>query len=275
MILTMGWRAPFVIFALIGIVWAVVWFWYYRDTPNEHKDVNDAERTLINDALGARAAAGKVRKKTPWGQFLRSPQLWVLSAMYACYAYVMAIFLTWFPKYLIDARGFTLTEMGLAASLPLAAAVIGDICGGSASDRIYNKTGKINLARRSVAIVGFLLAAAAIPPAVLVGSPLAAVALFCVALFGLELTVGVSWAVTRDIGGEFAGSVSAIMNTCGNLAGASAAALTGYLITLYGWTAAFLVLAVLCAVAAALYFWVDASRRLYVETEPEAPQSEI
>jgi hypothetical protein len=44
---------------------------------------------------------------------------------------------------------------------------------------------------------------------------------------------------------------------------------------LYGWTAAFLVLAVLCAVAAALYFWVDASRRLYVETEPEAPQSEI
>ncbi|HRE42523.1 MAG TPA: MFS transporter [Terricaulis sp.] len=262
-ILHMGWRAPFLIFALLGIVWAVVWFWYYRDTPNEHKGVNDAERDMINEALGTRGAAGKERKKTPWGQFLRSPQLWLLSAMYACYAYVMAIFLTWFPKYLIDERGFTLAEMGLAASLPLAAAVIGDLFGGAASDRIYNKTGKINLARRSIAIIGFILAAAAIPPAILVGSPLAAVALFCVALFGLELTVGVSWAVTLDIGGEFAGSVSAIMNTCGNLAGASAAAITGYLITIYGWNVAFLVLAVLCAVAGVLYVWIDASRRIY------------
>jgi hypothetical protein len=32
------------------------------------------------------------------------------------------------------------------------------------------------------------------------------------AMFGLELTVGVSWAVTLDIGGAYAGSVSSVMN---------------------------------------------------------------
>jgi MFS family permease len=48
-----GWRAPFVCFGSLGLVWAAVWFWYYRDSPAEHKSVNAAERDLIRNALGA------------------------------------------------------------------------------------------------------------------------------------------------------------------------------------------------------------------------------
>lgn len=258
-----GWRAPFFIFAVLGLIWAAAWYLFYRDSPAEHPGVNEGELTLITDALGESGSAGKGRKAVPWGQLVRSRQLWLLSAMYACYAYILAIFLTWFPKYLMDARGFSLAEMGLYASLPLAAAVIGDICGGSFSDHLFKKTGNINLSRRLIAIVGFLLAAISIPPAVMVGSPLLGVALFCVALFGLELTVGISWAVTLDIGGEYAGSVSAIMNTCGNIAGASAAVLTGYIVTAYGWTPAFVVLAGLSLLAGILFIWIDASKKIY------------
>src|SRR5690606_15762116 len=96
--------------------------------------------------------------------------------------------------------------------------------------------------------------------------------LFCVALFGLELTVGISWAVTLDIGGEYAGSVSAVMNTFGNIAGASAATLTGYIVTVYGWTSAFIVLAVLSFIAAVLFIWIDASRKIYRDA-PEVAAS--
>src|SRR5687767_6644928 len=42
-----GWRAPFLLFGLLGIAWAAIWFWYYRDTPEEHRGVNQAERDLI------------------------------------------------------------------------------------------------------------------------------------------------------------------------------------------------------------------------------------
>ena len=101
-----------------------------------------------------------------------------------------------------------------------------------------------------------------IPIAVLAPNPVTSVALFCVAVFGLELTVGISWAVTLDIGDEFAGSVSALMNTGGNLAGAFATTLTGYVVTLYGWTFAFYILAALSAVAAVLFLSIDASRKL-------------
>ena len=65
------------------------------------------------------------------------------------------------------ARGYTLKEMGFFASLPLAAGVVGDICGGVFSDMIIHRTGRIKFARQSVAIVGFLIAAVCCPLAVL------------------------------------------------------------------------------------------------------------
>jgi sugar phosphate permease len=183
--------------------------------------------------------------------------------MYFCYAYSIGIFLTWFPKYLNDARDFNLVEMGLYASVPLMAGVIGDMAGGWVSDHLLKRSGNIKTARRIVAVVGFLIAAVTIPLAVTATDPMICVAWFCIAVFGLELTVGVSWAVTLDIGGSFAGSVSAVMNTFGNIGGALASVATGYIVAHSGWNPAFFVLAALSLIAALLFLRIDASRQLY------------
>ncbi|MBB3691869.1 MFS transporter [Sphingomonas sp. BK580] len=258
LIVDFGWRMPFLLFAGVGLVWAFCWFVYYRDTPREHRRVNATERAMIEDALGT----GPARAKVPWRRLLRQPQLWTLSAMYFCYAYCINIFLTWFPKYLHDARGYDLAVMGLFASLPLMAGVVGDLAGGWTSDLLVKRGAGLKMARRVVAVVGFVTAAVMMPLAAAIDAPVASIICFCVAVFGLELTVGVSWAVTLDIGGEFAGSVSAVMNTLGNLGAAIAAAVTGYIVTVSGWFPAFMVLAVLCAIAALLFLRIDASRRL-------------
>ncbi|HVI31456.1 MFS transporter [Phenylobacterium sp.] len=268
LIAAFGWRGPFIIFALIGVVWAVVWFWYYRDSPAEHRFVNEPERELIAGALGRRSGPG--RGSVPWKQILTAPQMWILAAMYACYGYSIGIYLSWFPKYLVDAHGFTLAKMGLYASLPLLAGVLGDIAGGWSSDLIVKRTGNLKMGRRIVAIVGFIVAGSMIMLAVNQTDPETGVAFFCLAVFGLELTVGVSWAVALDIGDEYAGSVSAVMNTAGNLGATVSAAATGYLVTLYGWSTAFGVLAGLAAVAAFLFLWIDASRRVYRGAEAVA-----
>ncbi|WP_448664187.1 MFS transporter [Sphingomonas sp. CJ20] len=259
LIVDFGWRAPFFLFALIGMAWAALWFWYYRDHPREHRGVNAAECAMIEDALGK----GRAKARVPWRHLLGNPQLWLLSAMYFCYAYCINIFLTWFPKYLHDARGYEIALMGLFASMPLMAGVVGDLAGGWFSDRLVRKGWGLKLARRVVAVVGFLIAAVMIPLAAALGDPALSIGCFCVALFGLELTVGVSWAVTLDIGGEYAGSVSAVMNTLGNIGAAIAAAVTGYIVSMSGWMAAFTVLAVLSFIAAMLFLRIDASRPLY------------
>ena len=89
-------------------------------------------------------------------------------------------------------------------------------------------------------------------------------------MFFLELTVGVSWAVALDIGDEYAGSVSAVMNTTGSVGQTVSAAGTGYLVAAFSWNAAFSVLGVLGIVAAGLFFWIDASRRVYGDPEVAA-----
>jgi sugar phosphate permease len=250
-----GWRAAFLVFALLGVTWSGIWYYYYRDTPEEHASVNQAERDLI----------GSGRKRSteiPWRRILSHSNLWILALMYFCYNFNLNVYNDWFPTYLHDSRGMTLAKMGLYASLPLFAGTLGDMAGGWVSDLVLKRTGNVNLARRWVAIAGFLLSAAATIPAVLAHDPRVSVAFYCVAFFGLEWTVGVSWAVPLDIGGDFAGSVSAVMNTLGNIGGAVSAFVVTYAATRYGWNAPFMITSALCLIAAILYLRIDASKRI-------------
>ncbi|MEQ1948834.1 MAG: MFS transporter [Bryobacteraceae bacterium] len=250
-----GWRAAFVAFGILGVVWAAAWFAYYRDTPQEHHRCNDAERELIG---GGRTRPGNV----PWRKILSHGNLWVLAVMYFCYNFNLNVYNDWFPTYLHDSRGMTLAKMGFYASLPLFAGTLGDLLGGWFSDHVLRKTSNVNLARRWVAIAGFVVSGAATIPAVLTADPQVSVAYYCVAFFALEWTVGISWAIPLDIGGDFAGSVSAVMNTLGNIGGALSAAVVTYTVRELGWSAPFFVTSVLCVIAAILYLKIDATKRI-------------
>jgi MFS family permease len=255
-----GWKLPFVLFGAMGVAWAVFWYIYYRDDPDEHRSVNSAERELIHSSIGS----SKTKKRTavPWRRILASPTLWVLSSMYFCYGWCLAVYLDWLPTYLNEHREMDLRRMGFFAALPLLAGTLGDFLGGWLSDRIGERTGNLAFARRSVAITGFLAAAAGIIPATFAESAEACVAWSCLAVFGIEFTVGVSWAIPLDIGGDFAGSVSAVMNTFGNVGGTISTFLLGYLVKGYGWNVPFLVAACMCIMAAVLFTRIDATRKI-------------
>jgi sugar phosphate permease len=254
-----GWRAAFYAFGVLGVVWAAVWFFYYRDTPEDHRAVNAAERELIGGGIKR-----KISGPVPWRKILAHGNLWVLAVMYFFYNYNLNVYQDWFATYLRQSKGMTLAQMGIYASLPLMAGVIGDLGGGWFSDILLRRTGNVNLARRWPAIAGFVLSAAATIPAVLTHDAKVSVACYCVAFFGLEWTVGISWAVPLDIGGDYAGSVSAVMNMLGNFGGAIAARVVTYTADHYGWDVPFLMTAGLCLIAAALFLKIDASRRINV-----------
>jgi len=257
LITSYGWRTPFFVFGCVGLLWAAAWFWYYRDTPQEHRGVNDAEVKLITERAPARRG---LNAEIPWKAILSSGNLWTLSMMYFCYGYCLAVYLDWFPTYLNSHRGFDLKKMGFYASLPLFAGTIGDLAGGWISDHIGQRTGNLRMARKVVAVTGFLIAAAAMVPATLTSNSMHSVWLSCLAMFGLELTVGVSWAVPLDIGGDYAGSVSAVMNTFGNIGGAISPTVLALLVEAYSWNVPFLVAAAVCALGAILFAKVDASK---------------
>jgi MFS family permease len=258
-----GWRTAFICCGSLGLVWAAAWYWYYRDTPDEHPSTNAEERELIRSSLEL-ARGCKNTQTVPWKHIVLSPQMWILCSMYFCYAYNLSVYLVWFPKYLNDHRGFNLHQMGYYASLLLLAGTVGDVFGGWISDLWARRSGDLRTARRLVGAAGFLLSALSMIPASLTSDPHTSVWFSCLAIFGLESTVGVSWAITLDIGSDSAGSVSAVMNTCGNIGGAIGSALSAYLVMYLGWKAPFLVMAGLSFLAAVLYLRINASQRLLI-----------
>jgi MFS transporter, ACS family, glucarate transporter len=260
LIVKYGWRTPFFVFGAIGLTWSIVWFFYYRDSPEEHKAVNEAEREMIHASSGG--ARARVGTPVPWRKILASPTIWALSAAYFCYQYSLAVYVDWFPTYLSEHRGFSLTEMGFFASLPLLAGMAGDLLGGWSTDWLLRRTGNITMARRTVGVFGFLLGAAGIIPATLTTDPKTSVAFSCLAFGALELTVAVSWAIPLDIAGDFAGSAAAIMNMTGNIGGALSPTVLAYLVRGYGWNLPFFVAAGLSVIGAAIYMRIDASRRI-------------
>jgi sugar phosphate permease len=258
-----GWRGVFYLFGASGIFVALAWFLYYRDTPQDHPGVNDAELALLDNARRPPA----VRPPVPWGRILRSRDLLFLSLMYFCYGWVFWMYLQWLPTYLSEERHFTELKMGLGVSLPLLAGTATNITGGWLSDRLARVWGDLRRGRTFVSAFGFALAGIAIVPGALADNAAVALACLTVALAGLELTVPVSWALCLDIAGDFSGSVTGVMNTLGNLGGSLSSVLIAYLAHRYGWTVPLIVCSAACGIAAVLALRIDPTRSAVAELQ--------
>jgi len=212
----------------------------------------------IDEKGNVRQPQSEKKTSVPWRTLLRSPNMWAIMCAYFTYVYCLWIFLSWLPSYLVEFRHFTLLKVGLLASLPLWAGVVGDTVGGLATDWLLKKSGNTKLARRVVAIVGMLGCAVFIVPAALTEDAYTAGYCLTAAMFFLECTIGPSWAVPMDVGGEHSGTVSGMMNMAGNIGGALSPIVFGVLVQFGSWQAPFIVAASLLIVGAAVWaFWLD------------------
>jgi sugar phosphate permease len=250
-----------------------VWFWFaYRDLPENHTMVNAAELARIRgvDSTGAPKAANiEARPNVPWGTLLRSSNMWAIMLAYFTYVYCLWIFLSWLPSYLIEFRHFTLIKVGIFASLPLWAGVVGDTVGGLATDWLLKKTGSAKLARRSVAIVGLLGCTGCIVPASMTTDAYTAVYCLTASMFFLECTIGPAWSVPMDVGGKYSGTVSGMMNMAGNIGGALSPLVFGVLVQYGNWQAPFIVAATLMVIGAGIWaFWLDPEKSVVEHVVP-------
>ncbi len=263
-----SWRAAFVVFGSVGVVWAIGWWRWFRDEPADHPAVNAAELDLIV------AGRGEIPhfESVPWRLVTRNRTLLALCLMYGAAIYGWYFYLTWLPTYLLRARGFDLSRVGWFAALPLLSIAGGVFLGGWASDRLVERLGP-RRGRRAAGLVGFPLAAVAAVTAVLTPSPGLSAWLFAAAAGLAALGVAPAWAVCVEVGGAHSGVVSGAMNMFGNLGGALSPLVIGFSLERFGsWQAPLLSVAALYVVAAILWLAIDPSRRIVV-AEPEAPMS--
>lgn len=250
----MSWRHIFPLYALVGVAWAAAWFWWFRDDPHHHPAVNPSELRLIG------SPPPTPHTGAPWRNLLRNRNLRFVCGMYFGAIYGWYFFLTWLPKYLLNARGFDLQHAGWLSALPMLAMAAGVAAGGWLSDVLTRRWGA-RAGRRTPGLIGLPLGAAAIVGAVLTQNPMAAALLL--ALGGGLAAMGVApgWAVCLEIGGKHAGVVTGAMNTFGNLGGTLSPLVVGLCLQhWHSWNAPLFTVAVFYLVSAACWLAVDPTK---------------
>jgi len=263
LLLAYGWRVMFFVFGALGFLWVAALLWFYRERPEDHPHVNRSELAQIRgvDADGRIKSSSLSKQDTPWRQILLSPNMWWIALGYACFFFGTNFYLTWYPTYLREHRGLSVAALGFWGSIPLVAGMLGDIVGGWLSDMLLKRTRNAKLARRGVAVPGFLLAGAFVIPAAIVADTTMSIVFLATSFFFLEWVIGPAWAVPMDVGGRFSGTVTGVMNMAGALAASFTAIVYGSLFGGGYWVAPFLVSAAVMGVGALIWaFLIDPDR---------------
>jgi MFS family permease len=248
------WRASFALFGSIGFVWAWAWYRWFRDSPAEHQSVGAAERELIESGLAA--DAGHALEATDWKRLLANRTVVCLCLMYFTQAFGGTFSVTWLPTYLAS-RGLSGMTAGILAGLPLILSAAADLLGGIATDRTARRLG-LRLGR--ISIGGGALAAAGVftIAGTFVASPVAAAVLIALGGASSNFLLGAAWGTCLDIGGRRSGSVSAAMNTSGQVGSILSPILVALVVGRFSnWSAPLYLAGVLFLLGALCWVWVD------------------
>lgn len=261
LLVTYGWRWSFYACALIGVVAGVIWHLMARNAPHQHPWMTPEERAHIEAGLPQAKAVLETQQALPWSQILRSKDVLAVTFSYFTYGYVAYIFFTWFFIYLSKVRGLDLRASALYAMLPFLAMATCSPLGGFIADRLTRRYGA-RIGRCGISVFGIGLSAVFIALATQVESARLASLVLAGGAGALYLSQSSFWAVTADIAGPAAGSVSGLMNTGGQIGGAVTATLTAMIAESFGWTASFLTAAGLCVLGSILWLFVNPYARL-------------
>jgi ACS family D-galactonate transporter-like MFS transporter len=232
-----GWRFSFIITGGLGFIWTLIWLKVYRH-PRQHPRISKEELAYIEDQTPEQLASAAPVQDAPPVPFLdlfRYRIIWGMMLGFFCLNFVNYFFITWFPTYLVKARGFSLLKLSGYAMIPSIVAIAGGWLGGLTSDRLVRSGMKLTWARK-IPLVGGMLMSSAIALAVIAPNAFWALALMSVSYAGIMFAGASVWALPADIAPSRrnVGSIGGIQNCASNIAGVCISWFVGAMVTKTG-----------------------------------------
>jgi MFS family permease len=226
-----GWRAIFLAFGLVTLIWLLPWQATVRALP----------KTGHHDA-GGRVPVAALLSKWP---------LWSMSIVHALGNYCFYFLLAWLPLYLTKARGFSIAEMTFLATLGYLVQGACALGYGHFSDW-WTRSGRSEAAcRRAMMVASQLLAAAAILGLAYAHSAVMIGFLLCLAgVASAALSLNLYAVAQMFAGPRAAGTWVGVQNAIGNLSGIIGPIVTGIVVQRAGYDSAFVLTAVIAAIGA-------------------------
>ncbi len=116
-----GWRMSFFLFGMLGVIWSVFWWKWYRDDPREHAGTTHEELQEILEGIeqGHRATVH-------WREFF-SGNLLLICLMYFCVGYAFYFYLTWggrLTDFLVRRYGLRIGRSVGVVAMPASGAIL-------------------------------------------------------------------------------------------------------------------------------------------------------
>lgn len=251
---TVGWRAAFYLLGALGVVWAIVWWLYYRDS----RETNRASSPRNTSSISSTSSL-------PWSSILGNRQFWLICGMYFFYAFGSWFFFSWFPTFMELGRGFDKTELTYAVAVPFIMSMMGNIAGGHLTDRLTKRYG-IKIGRKALGSTSLAVSAVCMFLAAFIPGKMA-VFVFLSLCFGIfDLMLPSAWALCIDLGKRHAGTISGAMNTAGNIGGFCCGILFGELVQQSGnYNLPLYMIAVMLIISAILFFFINPEKPIIEE----------
>jgi MFS family permease len=259
-----GWRASFFVFGVLGIIWALVWYFWFRDNPGDNPKVSQEEIAEIgNPPRGA-------HESLPWGIALRNSNLWKIMLMYHTYCWGSYFYLSWLHTYLQKGRGFSETEMGFYSTLPFICGAVGNLTGGFLSDKLSKKFG-LCWGRRLVACSGLAISGCFLLATSQTDNKFYAVIFLALGYGAQDCFLPVAWSVCLDVGRKYAGAVTGSMNMAGQLGSFASSVAFGYMVKYFGnYNTPLVPMGAALLVSALIFLRIDPNRQIVPETHTES-----
>ncbi len=185
-----SWQITFIAIGALGFLWLVPWLILYKSGPESHPWISPEEREYIlsgqrnketNEVATYAPNTGEIlSRKESWGviisSFFLDPIWW--------------LFVGWLPLYLNETYGFGVAEIAKYAWIPYVGAMFGAWFGGLLARNRIKAGWTVNKTRKSIIGLGGLIMLIALLLTMKAATPLVAVMLMAIILFGFQTTVG-------------------------------------------------------------------------------------
>ena len=261
-----GWKGLFIITGIIGIIWGIFWYYFYRN-PEEHSRINEAELRHIECNINTINKKNTSFKWHDLAEVISHKKLWGIYLGQFAVNSTMWFFLTWFPTYLVKYRGISFIKSGFLSSAPFLCAFAGILLSGFLSDYMMKKGVSAGIARKTPVIAGLVLSVSIIG-ANYVNNPALIIFFMCLAFFGNGFA-SITWVFVSALSPQrLMGLTGGVFNFIGGLAAVFTPLIIGYLIKGNNFAPAIIFVGVLGVFGALSYiFLVGKVERIEIKQE--------
>jgi len=251
-----SWQIIFIFVGLIGLLWLIPWMLIVKAPPEKHPWLSEKERNHIleisgNDKLDK--VEDQIKGYNPkTGKMLTHKESWGVIIASAAIDPIWWLFVFWIPIYLNEVYGMNIKEIGIYGWVPYVGAMIGAWFGGLLAQNRMKAGWNTNKTRKAVITLGCLIMLPCFWLLTDPGSPVNAVIIMAVILFGFQTAIGNIQTLPSDLfGKKTVGTLSGFAGMSAKFAGVGLTSLVATLTMGGNYTPAFIVGAVLTLIVLA------------------------